>query len=173
MEKRKIDVVSVIIIFVVVIVASVFLGMLIYYFFTNSKYNQIILENPIVNLSDEEAIAFFNENYIRYLLYSIDADELRAVPLTSNNPKIEVHVNEDIFNAEVQHGSVLISHGEITGKDIVIRTNKEEVVKMLRDKKYITESFNSGLSQVELIASEKTLFAKGYLKLYDKIKGTS
>lgn len=125
-------------------------------------------KNPVVNLSDEEAAQQFDESFVRYLLYSIDADELHKPPLSSNTPKIEMQIETEIFNAEIRENVIYIKKGNIENEDIIITTTKEEAIKMLRDTNYVSESFNSGLSQIQLIAPETTLFAKGYLSLYNQ-----
>ena len=139
----------------------------------NSNSNSIVLKNPVFELSDEQAIAQFNESFVLYLLYSVKANQLHNSPLSKDTPKIEIAVGEKIFNAEVGEGIIFVEERRIQNKDIIIRTNSAEAVKMLRDKNYISKSFSSGNSEIELVAAKSTLFAKGYLNMYTELTGKS
>lgn len=130
----------------------------------------VVLKNPVAELSDEEAGRLFDDRFISYLLYAIDADELRNVPLTSDTPKIELRVGDDLYFAEIVSGRVIVKKGDVSEEDIVLITSKEEAVKMLRDLNYVRESFQNGESVIELKAGQTKLFAKGYLKIYDRLK---
>lgn len=129
--------------------------------------------NPVSGLSNEEAVSQFDENFVVYLLISIEAYNLHNPPLSSNKPKIGIYVSDKVFNAVISRGQIDVEEGKIDNEDIAIDTTKEEAVLMLRDKNYIVESFNSGKSSVELKADKATLFAKGYLNLYSKLTGKS
>ncbi|MBS3065853.1 hypothetical protein J4229_02280 [Candidatus Pacearchaeota archaeon] len=133
----------------------------------------VILNNPVSGLTDEQAVVAFNESFVIYLLYSIKAYNLHNPPLSSNYPKLEIDVGGDIFSANVQKGAIYVSKNEIFEEDVIIRTTKEEAVKMLRDKNYVVKSFNDGKSGIELVASKTTLFAKGYLNMYTELTGKS
>ncbi|MEM4259340.1 MAG: hypothetical protein QXS38_01075 [Candidatus Pacearchaeota archaeon] len=140
----------------------------------NSKvYSGIEIKNPISDLTDEAALVAFDESFIFYLLYSIKAYNLHAPPLSSDYPRIEVEVSGEPFSATVLRGVINVSKGKIAKEDIIIRTTKEEAIKMLRDKNYIMNSFNEGKSRIELVAGQTTLFAKGYLNMYNEITGKS
>jgi hypothetical protein len=131
------------------------------------------VENPASGMSDVEAAAAFNESFVFYLLYSIKAYNLHNPPLSSSAPRIEVDVGGDVFNAVVNDGAIKVARGQINGEDAVIRTSKQEAVKMIRDKNYVVQSFRDGLSSIELAADKTTLFAKGYLNLYTEVTGKS
>ncbi len=138
-----------------------------------SVYSGREIVNPVSNLTDEQAVIDFDEDFVFYLLYSIKAYNLHNPPLSSNYPKMEVDVGGDIFSASVKKGLIEVESGGIAEEDVVIRTTKEEAVKMLRDRNYVTESFSEGRSGIDLIADKTTLFAKGYLKLYNEVTGKS
>ena len=160
-----------------VLVLMLIVALFIYFalFKTNnsSVYSGQILKNPVFNLTDEQAVVAFDEGFVFYLLYSIKAYNLHNPPLSSNYPKIEIDVGGEIFSATVKKGVISVSSGGILNKDIIIKTTKEEAVKMMRDKGYVTKSFNDGLSAIELIADKTTLFAKGYLNMYNELTGKS
>ena len=129
--------------------------------------------NPASGLSLEEAVAQFDESFVYYLAVSIGAYNLHNPPLSSNKPKIEIFVDEEIYNIVVRKGEIEVGRGGIEGEDIVIRTSVEEAVKMVQDREYVRESFLAGRSSIELVAEKSTLFAKGYLSLYTELTGES
>ena len=129
------------------------------------------LVNPTTGLSVESAVKQFNESFVYYLLYNIKAYNLHNPPLSKNTPKILIYVDNDVYNAEVDRDEIYVVKDEIVSKDIIIRTTKEEAVKMIRDKNYIADSFSSGNSKIELITDKSTLFGKGYLNLYKELTG--
>ena len=154
---------------IIIIIAAYFL------FVSKSKNDEekesIVLKNPVFGLSDEQAASQFNESFVLFLLASIGAQNLHNPPLSSNTPKIEVYVDDIVFGAIVINGGLGIIKRSIKDPDIRIRTNKNEAIKMLRDRNYISESFRTGNSKIELLAGKTTLFTKGYLDIYNKIKG--
>ena len=162
---------------IIILIAVVVLILIAGYFYFNfnkkseqtGNSNAKILANPVEGLTTEEAIEEFDESFVYYLLASIGAQELHAPPLSSNNPKIEIIVSGDEYNAEVDNGKIKVGRGLIGGEDIIIKTTKEEGVAMLRDKNYVSTSFKDGKSSVELIAGNIELAAKGYLKIYNSL----
>lgn len=139
----------------------------------NSVYEGQEITNPAFGMTAEQARISFDESFVFYLLYSIKAYNLHNPPLSSNVPKIEIHVEGEIFNAVIESGAINVEKGSIAEKDIIITTNKDEAIKMMNDKNYVTESFNAGKSTIELVADKTTLFAKGYLGLYNELTGKS
>ncbi len=151
------------IILIAVIVLLVILIAILAVFFPSPKQassNTVTLQNPVLSLPDSQAVELFDESFIKYLLYSINADELHNPPLSDDTPKIEIQVSGEIYSAEIKENSISI-------------TTKQEAVKMLRDSKYIPESFNLGLSSTTIVAGKPTLLAKGYLKIYNQLSGDS
>jgi len=170
---------KVLVITLVVIIILIFLGIGIgiYYVFegfgrdSGGSSGHSSLVNPVENLTDEEAAVKFDESFVRYLLISIGAYKLHNPPLSKNTPKIEIHVDELVFNAEVRDSKIYIEKGEIGNEDVIIRTSREEGVKMMRDKKNVVDSFSSGMSSMELVSGKAVLLAKGYLKIYEELTG--
>ncbi len=115
----------------------------------------------------------FDESFVFYFLYDLKAYNLHNPPLSSNYPKIEVDVEGEIFSSSVKKGIILVSSIQMLNKDIILKTTKEEIVKMMQDKEYVTQSFNDGKSSIEFIAGKSVLFAKGYLNLYNNLIGKS
>ena len=131
------------------------------------------LLNPASGLSEQDAVAAFNESFVYYMLVAIKTYNLHNPPLSSETPKIELLVDSNAFNAEVKNGVIEVGQGPIVNEDVVIKTTAEEAVKMMNDRDYTSSSFRDGKSSIELIAEKSTLFAKGYLGLYNELTGES
>ena len=163
---------KIILILLPIILVLLALTYIYFVFYHKSNYdNTIIITNPVVGLTDQQAIEQFDESFVEFLLVSIGAQSLHNPPLSSNTPKIEIQLEDTTFSAEVKERLITVSQNSIEDKDIIIRTTKAEAVKMLRDEEYIKQSFLEGSSTVELIASKTTLFTKGYLKIYTDLTG--
>lgn len=158
-------------ILVVLLVLVIFLYFAL--FRQSSSYSGATLKNPVEGLNDSQALAAFDESFVQYLLYSIKAYNLHNVPLSSNYPRMEIDVEGEIFNANVRKGAISVTRGEIANEDVVIRTTGEEAIKMLRDRDYVARSFSESKSVIELVADKTTLFAKGYLTMYNELTGKS
>lgn len=167
------------VIWIILISILIFVIVALAYFFffdkigRNENMQMAVLANPVLGLSDEQAIAQFNESFVLYLLASIGAQKLHNLPLSSDKPKIEVYIDELVFSAFVDKGAMGVGKGNIASPDIRIKTAKVEAVKMLRDRNFISRSFESGSSKIELVAGKATLFGKGYLDLYKEVTGKS
>ncbi len=167
-------------IFTIVILLLVVIGLVCYFMFFNngvfgvkrsysggSNYKPI--KNPVGGLSDEQAVAKFNEGFVSYLLYSIGASKLHNPPFSSNTPRIVFFIDNDIFNAEVKDGGIIVKKGNINNADIMIMTSKEEGVKMLRDRNYVVKSFSDSKSSFSALTDKLSLLSKGYLDMYNKL----
>jgi hypothetical protein len=158
---------------VVVLIGAAFLYFALFNRDNSSVYSGGNIKNPAEGLSNEEAVLAFNESFVFYLLYEIKAYNLHNPPFSSDVPRIEVDVGEDVFGATVDNGIITVTKGRIAKRDIIITTTKSEAVKMLRDKNYVVQSFNDKMSSIELVADKTTLFAKGYLAMYNELTGKS
>lgn len=166
MKNKKLISISVLAIILVAAAIFVYLG------FNQTEKNspKTILKNPVAGLSDEEAVKLFDEKFVSYLLYAIDADSLHAPPLSSETPKIKFEIENEIFEAEIIEGRIIVKKAGSSGEDILIKTSKTEAVKMLRDVNYVAKSFQEGKSSIELKANQAELFTKGYLKIYNELE---
>ncbi len=165
-----------IVLFILILLLLIGLLLFIFYYFfgSNLKKNERgggRITNPAAGLSFEEAVEKFDESFVLYLLASIEAYKLHNPVFSSDNPKIEFYIDDEIYNAEIIDGEINVERGEIEGEDIIIRTTKEEGVRMIFDSDYIDDSFREGKSSVELIAGKLELAGKGYLGIYDKLSG--
>ena len=128
-----------------------------------------IIRSPVYGMSLQEAVASFNESFLYYLLNNIGVSSLHNAPFSSNTPKMILYVSDDIYNAEIIDKKIKIKKGLIEGEDIIIRTTKEEAIKMIKDKTYIKQSFSDGNSGVELVAGKTELVMKGYWDIYETL----
>jgi hypothetical protein len=170
---RKILIVLFSILFVLILVV----GALAYYVFVGPSHKTVysssgrILPNPTAGLTDEQAVGKFDESFVYYILVGIKANDLHNPPFSSDTPKIKFYIDNDVFNAEINDGSIQVNKGEIGNSDIAIRTTKLEAVKMTRDGNYIKTSFSNGGSNIELLAGKTTLAMKGYWNIYNELSG--
>ena len=171
-KRRKLN--RVFLITSIILILFLILGALYYSFnlrserFEKSGTSKKIV-NPVSGLSLEDAIHGFNVQYLNYLLISLDAGKLHSPPFSSDTPKIEFFVEDEIYSVEIIDGRISINEGGINDNDLAIRTTREEIIKMMLDKGYVLKSFDEGLSNVELIANSIELISKGYLRLYQNL----
>lgn len=152
---------------VIILISGIFLYFSLFKNPSNSKIEQ--LSNPIDNLSPEQAKIAFNETFVKYILFQIKAYNLHNPPLSQETPKIEFQIEEDTYHAIIKDNQITVYKEEIDSEDIIIKTDKDEAIKMINNKEYIQDSFSSGKSTIELVSSKTTLFAKGYLNLYEEL----
>lgn len=174
--KMRRGIAILIIIFIVLIIGGLISG---YYVFNRGESDEksagtgsgVKLINPAEGLSLEEAVKKFDESFVAYLLINIKAYNLHPPVFGSDIPKIKIYVGGQAYNAEVTEGRIKVGKGEIAEEDIIIWTSAEEAVKMVRDKNYISESFKTGASKIELVAGKIELAMKGYISLYNEFTG--
>ncbi len=136
-------------------------------------YSGMAISNPAEGLTTEQAVSSFDEGFLFYLLYSVKAYNLHNPPLSSDAPRMEIYIDDEIYGVIIQNGLINVSSGRIPRRDVILRTTREEAVKMMNDRNYVSESFNEGKSVIELAAGKTTLFAKGYLNMYNELIGKS
>jgi len=149
---------------------------LLFYYFVSFKpirQESQSIANPLDGLTLEQAELAFNESFVSYFLYSIDAQELHNPSLSDSKPIIWMIISGESYSAIIDNGNIIVSKEDPRGADIIIKTTKLETVKMIQDNSYVKESFIAGLSSIELVASKTLLFSKGYVNLYQKITGKS
>jgi hypothetical protein len=171
-----------VIIIVAILAVSFFLG-----FFTNSG-ETVTIENPLKNLvfanTDEltgevdreavveQAIMEFNAEYINYMLAAMGVNNLHSM-IGYGNPIIEFVIDEDVWTSEVDNGLKTIT-GATSNEDLRISISREEAVNALLSsniEEYMKQSVMNGNTQIEMIAGNVELAAKGYLGMYQEITG--
>jgi hypothetical protein len=146
-----------------------------YIYFSPNKMEN--LENPVNKLENNltfEALEV-NPQIISYLMNSIGVWKLKSDPTTFNKPIINIDIDGQKFSSVVNNGKIQTSEGENSGADVKIFTKKKIILDSISTNNSIVifkQSFISGESQVEMVASEKDLFLKGYLGLYDSLAKT-
>jgi hypothetical protein len=114
-------------------------------------------------------ISQIEKELVNYGAIALKLYNLRNIPFTTTNPKIQIYVDENSYWIEILKGNIIIYEGENGGKDIIIKTTKEEIFKIVENKNYVQQSFSSGKTTIELIANKFVLFSKGYLTLYKEL----
>ena len=168
---RKINIaliIGVLLVVVFLIIAFLFLIL------GKPKYEKQDLLNPLGsgNLSN----FVVEESHVKYLLNEIGAYQLHAQPMSSENPLIEVVVDDSVFFAEVERGIILFRSEKTYEPDIRIITTKQEVKSVLSSgniKESMKNSVSGGNTQMELVSGYTELFFKGYLQIYKDLTGKS
>ena len=150
-----------------------------YSLFVGKNYDKIYsdrvvsgeLISPMGNLTVDEAVEEFDEDFVYYLMYNIKAYNLHKSPLSGETAKLEFQIDDVVYNSEIIVGEIYVGKEAISDEDAIIRTTTLEAVKMVENREYIEESFKSGLSEIELVESNSVLFAKGYLSIYEELTG--
>lgn len=137
------------------------LVILFFYFSTNSRDYTSVYNEKIQTATVESII-------IALKLYNV-----HEIPYTKITPKIQIYIEENnlfvnSYYVEIIDGNINIKNGETKDEDIIIRTTKEEVLKIASDNTYITESLFSKRTTVEKATSDFILFTKGYSTLFWK-----
>jgi len=115
-------------------------------------------------------------NQINLILYNIKAYELHNPPFSSNTPKIEFVIEDEIYNTEIVKGKIITKKEGIENPDLKIIMPKEEFLFILNSndlKKSLQDSVSNGNTKIEILAGNTELFVKGYLSLYQEITGKS
>jgi len=167
---RKIAVafiVGVLLIVLFIIIAFLFLVL------GKPKYEKQDLQNPIGSGTGDFVVG---ESHVRYLLNEIGAYQLHTQPMSSENPLIEVVVDDSVFFAEVEKGKIIFRSEKTYEPDLRIITTKQEVESVLSSgniKESMKNSVSGGNTQMELVSSYTELFFKGYLQIYKDLTGKS
>lgn len=118
-------------------------------------------------LSQEEEIEFLN-----YLLVKFKVYNLHDIPFTQDTPKIQIYLEDRAYYAEIIQGEINIEvGGETKARDVTIRIPFEEAFEISLDEKTLEESVNSGISEIEPVVDNNTLFLKGYLNVFSYLLG--
>lgn len=155
---------------------------------SEKKEERIVLENPLKkiilkntnengNINQERAIQDgvdgFSDEYINYILLSSGVGSLHS-SIIGGNPAIELVIDGEVWSSQIEKGFLLTKKSQIDDEDFRITTSKEEIVKALlssNPQEYLKNSLNSGNVKAELVAGKAELLSKGYLDMYNKLRG--
>lgn len=154
------------VIFLIIGIIAVLLVLFYIFFFTNIFAKAVPMS--FINI-DKTTVGI---NQINLVLYNIEAYELHNPPFSSNTPKIEFVIEEDIYNTEIVKGKITTKKEAIENPDLKIIMPKEEFLFILNSddlKKSLQDSVNNGNTKIEILAGNTELFVKGYLSLYQEI----
>lgn len=143
---------------------------------TNPLTGFTITGNTVASTSATQQATYtdieITPDFISFLLNEIGAWQLHKNPLTFEKPIINFKVGDKKFHSEI--GNEIKTHvGFSEAADLQFNTNKQDVINAIMSnnpKEAIEKSVKEGTIQIETIAGETELFAKGYLKLYDSLK---
>jgi len=130
------------------------------------------LNNPeeilgnLSNISLEE----MEEDFVYYAAVQLKLYNLQEIPFTSIRPAIQIQIDERNYSIEISEGEIFVEGGIVENPDMILKTSYEEIFKMTEDESYISESFSSGMSGIEITANKFVLFSKGYLGLYQEME---
>ena len=158
----------------IVLIFMLILGMFVYFSTAAPSKPAENVENPSSGLSEADALAGFNSDYVNYLVFAIGGWKLHNSPVYNEKPVIKVTVDGENFASEIANGVISTEKKDIDNADIEIITSKQEIINSIRSgdiKKYVQDSIAAGKTSLELKAGYSTLFSKGYLNLYKDITG--
>jgi len=157
---------------VVLVVAFLVIAFL-YLVLGKPKYEKQELQNPLGSGTGDFVVS---ESHVKYLLNEIGAYQLHTQPMSSENPLMEVRVDDSVFFSEIEKGNIIFRSEKTYEPDIRIITAKEEVQNILNSgniKEGMKTSVSSGRTQLELVSGYTELFFKGYLQIYKDLTGKS
>jgi hypothetical protein len=196
-RRKKLFYSFIIVSFLFIITFILLISLFSYLFFIKSPAfeNKANLSNPIAgfninfdekNLSNNQDIQNNQENesiylddieitpeFITYLLNEFGFWKLKSNPLTKEKPLINFVIGEETFNSIVSKNKITTNYGLGNNPDLILSSNKEDIVHALLSEDpalIFKESFKNGKTSLSLEKSEKELFLKGYLPLYDSLK---
>lgn len=158
----------------IILVILVVAGVVFYFMMAAPSEPKVVVENPIQGMSSEQAVLKFNESYIDYLIFAIGGWKLHSPLFSKDTPKIKVVVEDEIYVSEIIGGEIKTEKKQTEEEDMVLRTEKEEIVNMILASDmsgYIRQSVSEGKTSLEAKASRTILFSKGYLNIYKDITG--
>ena len=161
-------IIGIVLVVLFIIIAFLFLVM------GKPKYEKEDLQNPLTNAGISELVV--GESHVRYLLNEIGAYQLHTQPGSSENPLIEVRVDDSVFFVEVEKGKMTFRSEKTYEPDLIIITGKEEIRNILSSsniKESMKSSVSSGNTKLELVSGYTELFFKGYLQIYQDLTGKS
>lgn len=143
--------------------------------FSDGSYASILRENQTgdslteINISEIK----IEPTFISYLMNEIGAWKLHKNKLTGELPIINLEVSQEDFSTKIDE-DIETTKSLSEDADMSFVTEKESIVMAMLSEnpgEVFKESIQEGETQIETIASETELFAKGYLDLYNELNG--
>jgi len=160
------------------------------YILKKPTYVEIIIENPLNKIISEntnavgqidlsaviaQGVIEFDENYINYLLVALGSGYFHKF-FVGGNPVLELVLiasySNEIWNSEIIKGFPKSSIGVVDNEDLRITISKEKAVEAILSPditQFMKDSVISKDIQMEMIAGNTELFAKGYLDMYNAL----
>jgi len=128
----------------------------------------IIIKSDVGDLTVND----IERELVNYMGVYLKLYNLHEIPFTSITPKIQVYLEDKPYLLEIVNGVIIIDDIVSENPDIIIRTAYEEVFKMAENEDYAKESISLEKTKVEIVENNFVLFSKGYLSLYNELKGS-
>lgn len=169
----------------------IFIGVMVYSLFFLTTGEKADLSNPLAGLnihfndgtisvgnsSDMRNVSIDNievsPEFISFLLNELGAWQLRPNPLTGERPRVNFIIDGKGFGSVVDSG-IETTEELVANPDLVIRSNKVDIVKAMLSEdpvEVFRDSYLDERSSVDIEKSEAELFSKGYLGFYESLKG--
>lgn len=153
--------------YIIILIFLILIGIISHFIFLNLYSN-----TPVVNQGDINKSEIGIEQ-VNYVLISIGASGLHNPPFSSNTPKIEINIGQNVYNSEVIDSNIHTTEGPSSEPDLRIIISENEFIGALNSdpKTFLQKSVSEGRTNIEIISNKITLFSKGYLELYKQVTG--
>ena len=129
------------------------------------------IDNKVDNTIHVDDIVVTTD-FVSYLLNEIGAWKLQSHPLTRSKPVLNVYVGNTAFHAVVEDSVITSYEGSSEDSDVTLSSERDVIIDAILSEdpgRVFVNSFGEGKSSLSLDASETTLFAKGYIVLYESL----
>ncbi len=186
-----------ILIFIVLILSSILVYIL--FFQTNIKIelqnpladlkisNQLIqdsniqeTENNLQEIPQQNQYIEIEPEFLSFILNEIGVYDLHKNPFTLEKPVIAFDIEGQDFYSVVTKGEIHTYEGQTPktiadNPDLIFTSTGQEVTNAILSEdtgEYIAQSIANKNTEIEQIASQQELFAKGYLNIYNPLMST-
>ncbi|MFZ1970826.1 MAG: hypothetical protein WAU65_01445 [Candidatus Nanoarchaeia archaeon] len=125
----------------------------------------ILIKTDVTNYS----LSDIEKDLINYTSVVLKIYNLHNIPFTSITPKIQVKIDDIAYSLEVSSGNIIISDGYINNPDLMITTTSQDLLNLQENNISVKDSISSGKIRIDQVADKFTLFAKGYLSLFNQL----
>ena len=163
-----------------IILVIVAFGGAYYFVIAPNLISKPFIEKPSLIAGAPERISagehVINSSHINYIINEIGAYKLNAPFGTKKIPVIEFVLTDigEKYYTYVKDHMPTTKKGDPKEEDIIIGGSQETIAAILESEPPLSEAVkqanNDGTIKVELVADMKTLAAKGYLSIYDKLR---
>jgi hypothetical protein len=162
MRKEKMTPKQIIVLIILILIILSFSWVIYNFYKEDMSFNANVIKSvrPKITSVDAKAIA--------YLLSDIGAGKLHKNTLGFEKPIICIKTEKKDYLCTISK-TIDVKEQNCSKQDINIKTTNQEILNALSGnvKTYIKDSVLNEKTEVELVAGEIELFAKGYMEIYD------